>query len=225
MSVCTGRGIPAGGTAAQQPAPTARSRPGAIVGLLVGIPTLAVLLSTIGLVLAAGGAGDLVRDDYYKAGRIVQHDLTAEVQARQLGLGAVIEVRGNAIELRSEQVLPSSMHLTLVHPAWARHDADVTLERVFAPVAMAVPVSGPGSGSVSGSGSMARWSGTLVTPLPSARWVVILTAEGARWRLRGEARLPGQAAIGSAAASAATPGAGLPAAAERSPRVGTGGSA
>jgi hypothetical protein len=172
-----------------------RSRPGAIVLLLVGIPTLSVLLSTIGLVLAAGGAGDLVRDDYYKAGMVVQQDLTAVRQAETLGLGASLVVRGADIELHSAQVLPASLRLTLVHPAWARHDVDVTLTRDLA----AAP------------GAPARWHGRADTVLPAARWAVLLTAEGARWQLRAEGPLPGSVALGSARSATPTPGATPPA--------------
>jgi hypothetical protein len=171
------------------------SRPGAIVLLVVGIPTLSVLLSTIGLVLAAGGAGDLVRDDYYKAGMVVQQDLTAVQQAETLGLGASLVVRGADIELHSAHLLPASLRLTLVHPAWARHDVEVTLTRDLA----AAP------------GATARWTGRADTALPAARWAVLLTAEGARWQLRAEAPLPGSVALGAARAATAQPGATPPA--------------
>ena len=163
--------------------------------LLVGIPTLSVLLSTIGLVLAAGGAGDLVRDDYYKAGMVVQQDLTAVRQAEVLGIGASLVVRGADIELHSEQVLPSSLHLTLVHPAWARHDVEVTLTR-----------DPPGA-----SGAAARWTGKAGAVLPAARWAVLLTAEGARWQLRADAALPGNVALGTMRPAAAAPHAPQPA--------------
>jgi hypothetical protein len=176
------------------PVSTPHSRPGAIVLLLVGIPTLSVILSTTGLVLAAGGAGDLVRDDYYKAGMVVQQDLTAARQAEVLGIGASLVVRGADIELHSDQVLPSSLHLTLVHPAWARHDVEVTLTRDPSGVA----------------GGAARWTGKAAAALPAARWAVLLTAEGARWQLRTEASLPGSVALGTQRPAAAQPDAAVP---------------
>lgn len=162
-------------------------RPGGMILLLAGIPTLAVIVSTVGLVLAAGGAGDLVRDDYYKAGLVVQRDVAAEQQATALGLRMDVAVLGDVVELRSAQPLPNELQLAFVHPAWAAKDVSVTLERV----------------AMQDGDSSAHWRGRVATPLPNVRWTVIVTADGARWRVRGDAQLPGRVTLGEPASPAA----------------------
>ncbi len=167
----------------------AANRPGPMLCLLIGLPTLAVFVSTLGLVLAAGGAGDLVRDDYYKAGLVIQQDLTRELRAQQLGLQAVVKVSGRRVELHSTQALPNELTMVFVHPAWAREDRTVRLARV--------PLHAP-AWDGQHSKVAARWAGELAAALPSSTWEVVLEAEGAAWRLRARSRLPGQVLLGGA---------------------------
>ena len=115
-------------------APLAKSSPWRepMVWLLVAIPALAVFASVVLLVAAdrTSGNNDLVPDKVLRTGQAQVADLGPSERAHSLGLGAVVRLSANGID-----VLPTGgsfdrtrpLQLSLAHPLEAAKDRSVEL--------------------------------------------------------------------------------------------------
>jgi len=101
--------------------------------LVVGLPLVSVIASLTTLAIAVKNKDDLVRDDWYKAGRAINQDLGAEQRARALGLqaSAMLEpaVPAMSVTLTGNDALPDRLQLVLVHSTIAQEDMTAVLER------------------------------------------------------------------------------------------------
>ncbi|MFZ5699061.1 MAG: FixH family protein [Pseudomonadota bacterium] len=143
--------------------------------LVVGLPLLSVVASLIMVRIAVENRDDLVRDDWYKAGRAINQDLDAEHLARAMNLSAAATLDPAAlvihVSINNGASLPARLQLTLVHSTIASQDMTVLLDRR----------------------TDSSWSGTL-SQLPLGKHHLMLeplpadTAAGSeaknRWRLR-----------------------------------------
>lgn len=139
--------------------------------LVVGLPLASVIASLSFVAIAVKNKDDLVRDDWYKAGRAINQDLDAEHQARQLGLRAslVLDAAAPAVSVSIENGanLPDHLQLLLVHSTIAREDMTAMLTR----------------------GPDGRWQGSLPS-LPMGKRMLMLeplpggSGDTPRWRLR-----------------------------------------
>lgn len=104
------------------------------VWFIIALPLASVIGSLTLVTIAVKNQDDLVRDDWYKAGRGINQDLHAEHHARELGLTArlVLEPATPAIriEMPGGTSLPARLSLSLVHSTIAAEDMTVILERV-----------------------------------------------------------------------------------------------
>lgn len=101
--------------------------------LVVGLPLLSVIVSLTMVRIAVVNRDDLVRDDWYKAGRAINQDLDAEHLARTMNLSgaATLDPASRVISVRINNgaTLPARLQLTLVHSTIASQDMTVLLER------------------------------------------------------------------------------------------------
>lgn len=97
---------------------------------VVGLPAFWVCLSIYGVYLTVKHQDDLVRDDWYKAGRSINEDLRAEERARVIGLNATLAFDGATRQVRivlNTAVPAEHLKLDLVHSTLAREDITVQL--------------------------------------------------------------------------------------------------
>jgi hypothetical protein len=101
--------------------------------LVVGLPLASVIASLTTVAIAVKNKDDLVRDDWYKAGRAINQDLGAEQHARVLGLKAeaILEpaVPAISVTITGSDDLPDRLQLVLVHSTIAQEDMTAMLER------------------------------------------------------------------------------------------------
>lgn len=137
------------------------------VWFIIALPATSVVLGIALVVTAVKHKDDLVRDDWYKAGRAINQDLQAEMRARELGLSGelVLEPAVPAVRIRlTGNVTPGQqLKLALVHSTIAAEDMTVVLEQV-------------------GNG---EWYGVLPALPMGKRHLMLETVDDvARWRLR-----------------------------------------
>lgn len=103
------------------------------VWLVVGLPLASVVASFTVMYLAITHRDDLVRDDWYKAARMVNQDLRADHEARALGLAATLTLDPAALQavVAFDGVTPElpRLSLLLVHSTLAAEDITVLVER------------------------------------------------------------------------------------------------
>lgn len=106
------------------------------VWFVIALPTTSVVAS-LGLVATSViHKDDLVRDDWYKAGRAINHDIHADQHARALGLSgeltldpAALTVSIRVQQVAGEQPWPQRLQLNLIHSTLASEDITVLLSR------------------------------------------------------------------------------------------------
>ncbi|HSG90676.1 MAG TPA: FixH family protein [Pseudomonadales bacterium] len=108
------------------------------VWALIAIPASSVAVGIVMIVAAVSSPGDLVRDDYYRAGLAINQDLTAARRAAALGLEASLTDRGSAGLLLRVQAAPDAaidfpdadLTVLLQHPTLAERDMELTMTAV-----------------------------------------------------------------------------------------------
>lgn len=102
--------------------------------LVVGLPLASVIASLSMVAISVKHRDELVRDDWYKAGRAINQDLKAEQHAQELGLAGTLvlepAVPAVSITLTTDgTALPDRLQLVLVHSTLANEDMTVVVER------------------------------------------------------------------------------------------------
>lgn len=103
--------------------------------LVVGLPLASVVASLYLVTLSITHRDDLVRDDWYKAGRSINQDVHADQRAKDLGLAAELVLYPAeltiSIAITSTQPvdIPEQLQLVLVHSTIANEDMTVLLQR------------------------------------------------------------------------------------------------
>lgn len=162
---------------------TPQRKPRLLLAILIGLPVLAVLMSTGGLILAGSTGTDLVRDDYYKAGVTIAADQRAEGRARASPLRAELRVGGRTVRLtvvQAEDLGAATPSLELLHPTRADQDRRIALI------------------AAAGQPGALHWRGSLPSDLPHARWTVRLQNHDRTLRWHANAALPGTVQFGAA---------------------------
>ncbi|MFZ5722919.1 MAG: FixH family protein [Pseudomonadota bacterium] len=142
------------------------------VWFVIGLPLVSVVASLSLVAISVIHKDDLVRDDWYKAGRAINHDVQADRRAVALGLSGrlVLEPATPSVSIElaaaGTTTLPDRLMLSLVHSTMADEDMTALLTR----------------------GSDGFWHGTLPR-LPLGKRHLALepaaaTADNPRWRLR-----------------------------------------
>lgn len=103
------------------------------VWFVIALPATSIVASLSLVAISVINRDDLVRDDWYKAGRAINQDIRADQQARELGLHArlVLEPASLAVlieDLPANITVPE-LRLALHHNTLAREDMDVSLTR------------------------------------------------------------------------------------------------
>lgn len=106
-------------------------------GWFVLSPLIAVVLvSSVTVTIAVTGADDVVSDNYYREGRMINHDFSAGENAAAMGVGGILlfdkhnreilfeKSASNAKEIRAETI-----QLYLSHPLEAEKDVTVSLQQ------------------------------------------------------------------------------------------------
>ncbi len=138
----------------------------------MGLPATSVVLGFTLLYFAITTADGLVVDDYYRAGRAIDHTMARSHLAGDLGLVADVSVRAESISLRLSAKdgveLPSSVIVSVVHPTRAGMDQVLKF-----------------------SANNGVYSGP-VAPLSIGRWQIQIEDESRSWRLNGAVNLPAE---------------------------------
>lgn len=104
------------------------------VWFIIALPSISVVGGLSLLAVSIIHRDDLVRDDWYKAGRAINQDLHAEHRARDLGLSATLVLDPATpsvrIEIPETGTLPSRLSLSLTHSTLATEDMTVFPERI-----------------------------------------------------------------------------------------------
>lgn len=108
------------------------------VWALIAIPGASVLVGIFMLVAAINSPGDLVRDDYYRAGLAINQDLTAAHLGAELGIHATLTDRGAAGLLLTVEAAPgaelvdadATLDMTLEHPTLEARDIHLKMTPV-----------------------------------------------------------------------------------------------
>lgn len=131
---------------------------------------LVVFVCAALLKFAIVGGDDVVSDEYYKEGRMINNRFDSEYSAAQLDISGTVILDKNAQQLRLEvfgEQLPEKIIITLSHPAKQALDRNYSLQRV-----------GP------------HQYVTQLSDIPSGRYYLLLEADTAsthrHWRLSSE---------------------------------------
>lgn len=149
------------------------------VWFVIALPATSVVAS-LGLVtISVIHQDDLVRDDWYKAGRAINHDIHADQHARELGLSgeltldpAALTVAIRVQQATGEQAWPQRLQLNLIHSTLASEDMTVLLTR---------DAGGNWSGSLPRLPMGKRQ--LVLEPMPEAA-AAVTGEDRSRWRLR-----------------------------------------
>lgn len=144
------------------------------VWLIIAIPGSSVLVGIFMITAALNTPGDLVQDDYYRAGVAINQDLSARRRADELGLQATLQNHGpDDLLLRVEagpgvvvEAPGALLEARLQHPTLADRDVVLRMEPV----------------------ANGRWAVAL-TRFEGTR-VLRVTHPSAGWLLREEVRSP-----------------------------------
>lgn len=142
--------------------------------LLMAGPAAVILAGAVTVWLAISRPDNLVSDDYYKRGLLVERRLERDAAATRMALGATLswDAAGGVLDVAMSRSPESRQlpKLLLRHAARAKLDRDVALTEA-------------------GDG---RYQGVL-RDLPAGRWDVILETEA--WRLEGKWLWPQQSEL------------------------------
>lgn len=105
--------------------------------LVVGLPVLSIIASLTLVTIAVKNRDDLVRDDWYKAGRAINQNRQADMRADALNLSGELTLSPATLRLdltlnkhELPFVTPTTTHqLTLVHSTFAHSDMTVLFTR------------------------------------------------------------------------------------------------
>lgn len=131
-----------------------------------------VIACSITVSIAFDNKDDVVLDNYYKEGRLINDRFEEDIKAKAIGakgrLQFDIEVGEVFLDLQATSALPEALTLQLSHPVKAEYDQQINLQRI----------------------APQRYRGDLVRPVQH-RWYVRLlpataAADGSLWRLDGE---------------------------------------
>lgn len=140
--------------------------------LLMAGPAIVVVAGITTAIIAAHNADDLVADDYYKRGKVVNMDVKRQTNAEALNLSANLLLGDNRRSLRlqlagnSQFTPPKQLLLSLIHPT--RADQDQVVQLML--------------------GSDNFYQGQAKAPL-SGRWHVSVEDLNKQWRLTDTWRL------------------------------------
>ncbi|MBR9882129.1 MAG: FixH family protein [Oceanospirillales bacterium] len=98
-------------------------------------PLIAVMIyAPFFIYLAITTADGVVKDDYYKVARGFNTDHSREQEAQRLGIhGSLLidSVTGDVrLQIKSNEKLPDSLHLSLIHPTHEKYDQVITMKAV-----------------------------------------------------------------------------------------------
>lgn len=132
-------------------------------GWFVFTPLFIVIFVGVGLVyIAFTMSDDMVIDDYYKQGKLINQDFEAEKNASELGVAGELVITPDTLRITFELVKiidsPGVIHLYLSHPADEEKDQYVDLK---------LDLGGQSSGKL--------FSGTLTKAI-HGRWYARLTS-------------------------------------------------
>jgi hypothetical protein len=153
-----------------------------VMWLVVGLPLAVVLASVYLMVKLFGGPPlDAVRDEVQRVSQAQVTDLAPDQRAQQMGIGMLLSVLGDRIEVRmaaGDLPVAGNLRLVLAHPLDASQDRELDLQS---------------AGDA--------WHATA--QLASDHdWNVTLSAADGSWRLRGRLVRNARAAILQPALSA-----------------------
>ncbi len=111
--------------------------------LVVGLPLLSVIASLTMVVIAVKNRDDLVRDDWYRAGRAINQNMQADMMARDMNLAGELVLAPASLQVditltqtaalssatSAASTQPASLQLTLVHSTVAHEDMTTILMR------------------------------------------------------------------------------------------------
>ena len=102
---------------------------------LLMVPLFAAMCSSVVIVYnAVVGGDDIVQDNYYKNGRLINIRLEQDVRATELGLHGTLDfdlLSGEVfLDINSDAALPSQLLLLLSHPASKALDQQLLLQQV-----------------------------------------------------------------------------------------------
>tara|TARA_R110002126_G_scaffold160926_6_gene308716 strand:- start:2689 stop:3174 length:486 start_codon:yes stop_codon:yes gene_type:complete len=137
--------------------------------ILIAIPVITALRAIYAVVLMNQQQPDLVIDDYYKAGKNINLQLSKYREAELRNLNATILIAGNRAVVRfaKNAVLDNSIHLDFYHPTLAAQDFAVDALR---------------------SGELLYVATLPVTP--AGKWRINVTDDSNEWKLRVVTTLP-----------------------------------
>jgi len=106
-------------------------------GWFVFMPLFVVIVASLSFVYTAfKHADDVVVDDYYKEGRMINQHFELDKQALALGLKGELRVDQELgeifVDLSAQGDLPETLALYLNHPVQAEYDLQLTLREVVA---------------------------------------------------------------------------------------------
>lgn len=142
------------------------------VWLIIAIPAMSVVLGIVMITLAVGGRDSLVKDDYYKEGRMINIELRKDQLAEELGLSASILLDGTSVFISLQGNAgfesPAMVNLQVIHPTLDNADHNFMLIK-----------------------NDQQYTGQLPEVTEGRRYIQ-LTDQDSTWRLKGEAWLPNQ---------------------------------
>lgn len=111
-------------------------------GWFVLSPLIAVVLvSSVTVTIAVTGADDVVSDNYYREGRMINHDFSAVENAAVMGIGGTLlfdkhtrEIQFEKKAANADDVRVESIQLYLSHPLEAEKDVTINLQPIGAGV-------------------------------------------------------------------------------------------
>lgn len=91
-----------------------------------------VIVSSLMVTIAVKGADDVVKDNYYREGRMINHDDSPEITARAKHIESDMEFNwqtGNISVRLTHTDAVNNLTLNLIHPAQAEHDLQIDLQQ------------------------------------------------------------------------------------------------
>lgn len=103
------------------------------VWFIIALPLTSVVASLYLVTLSITHQDDLVRDDWYKAGRAINQDMHAEQRARAMGLTGTLNLDpagpSISVQIAGGASLPATLSLSLAHSTLAAEDINIELLR------------------------------------------------------------------------------------------------
>jgi len=146
-----------------------------LVWLIIAIPGTSIIMGIVIITLAVSGRDSLVKDEYYKEGRLINFELRKDQFAKHLGLQATLSIENQLITVALEGAegfeVPALLKLSVIHPTL--ENADLNLILVYD----------------------GKFYTSTLPLMDEGRRYLQLTDAGSSWRLKGESWLPSPDAI------------------------------